>query len=1604
MSKRGAYQSGEPNSPQIFTMAQQFNINTGIMCGTEKESEIRQKKSKDMVEIFMDGSSSREYLLNNSVEDIASRMRYGASTSIPYGIHVHTQMAHAGVTTYADIARRAKNIAAIESLGRKYVSIVPVAETSPEKRASWARAKEARLARQIAQEERLSAPLTLPGPTERATSDVRRAHRDTILLAKDKRRSSRAPRPVAVRRIMRDYGESYESYPQWGIPIRVKVGADKDTISLVDRLVTSVTGAVMALTGGDGAAGRMIRKILMAVIPAIVLMLAVKLFGKTVGAVISLLGSAAFAFLGPFRHYFERATTQMGENGETALVSKIVAVGALAYFMKKKIPLVAMAGIISRLPSFQTATRNVMDWSMEFVQWLVNAIRGMLGKEHISFWKRRSDQVSEWMKEVTDLSKVPDGAQKYPEKVNELRNLGIDLARSFPDSVEIKNVCRVTEEMFVVARPVLKLMRLRRAEPICVVLHGKPGIGKSLLVKRLAAAYLMKHHPDLMRKTDRDPAPYMFTHDGGEYWSGYNEYQHKVMVLDDLASKRSSDAQSSDLASLMSIINTVEYPLNMAGVLDKGNVYFRSDYVIATTNRNAAEIEDLAAKVLTNPEAIRRRMHIFVTVTLKPEFSLNERFDIEKATSPEASDPKGVWSFNILGEDGKTPTRVFDSLIDFVKHINNVASARHVLAGREVISTHEFLDALTDDSDEAPEVEPQGLLHPIIALAGRTHVHAKAHEVEIKNNNDGTFNVAYVGDVVVRSEYAEVLESANKGWRTRTKEIFCWYRDWIREQGIIVRAINGFFVGVAIRVICDMIVNFVKMFLPTGRSKVAAHGDLSDNDETTLHTSFMSALSANSYVITVHKPGQAPSGGINVLFVKGRLAIMPAHYIGVFREVMVDSPGSMVSFENALGESFSMKIEDFGKSLDYVTKRDNGSPEDMVMLRLSSRREHRDITSRFRSSANWLSDNTDAGWYRVKSKADIEYSSVRVKNMTNLEYGERTVVNSDQLKYLIAVGYTYGVSCKRGDCGALLVHGTHTMPDCIIGMHTAGTQSGIGHSVKITREWLRNASDHFVEVRDITLPAESVRPVGDENVVTSQAMRAHVVGVSCVNVYSPLSAGNPMSESLVNEWSDDLGIDIEQLHPSNTTFSATLEALASHATPPTVHTSHPAFRAAAKDYFDRIGFNARGKFELLSVAEAAEGTVRGERFGPAINKKSSAGFPYQSRGFLTNQLFDAHGAVNLRSSTYRRYREDSDIMIQRAMIGKTTRNVFAVCPKPETRPLHKNLPRIIQAANKPYTISWRRLFWPLTKFYSEWKPTNECAIGMNPFTDWDTLSMWLLGNGGNVIAGDYSGFDKTHEPVITWALWEALSECFDDDEYNRVRGVLWNDVNGAEVQLGRLIYKLPRGLPSGHPGTAVINSAYNSVLLTLAYTSILSGGTDEEPFGPGWEKILPTFRDNVRLQVLGDDNIMTSTCDAFNELSIGPAMRRFGAVYTMDQKLNTAVAKFRRLHEVTFIGRGFRPTEEGFDPCLRLSSILDMGKWLQKRGDDNELWQVSVIENILAELSLHDQETWNLIAPVAVSKWSLVGYRVPVLPVEPNPESKSLWRQRVLPLLGGFYE
>ncbi|UNQ45072.1 polyprotein [Lanama virus] len=182
----------------------------------------------------------------------------------------------------------------------------------------------------------------------------------------------------------------------------------------------------------------------------------------------------------------------------------------------------------------------------------------------------------------------------------------------------IEKLCRFT--------PVEPEPEPKRTEPLGVWICGPPGVGKSLLMGKLAEDVMS------IRKWKAYFHPIASSH-----YDGYaGQYIH---CFDDLGQNK----EELDLACICQAISSVPFIPPRAALEDKGG-YYRGRLVIATTNRH-----DFDTYTLTDPDALKRRFPIKVTVD-------TPKFPFTKETLADGS------AFNIKSYGNNTPLR-YDTLL-----------------------------------------------------------------------------------------------------------------------------------------------------------------------------------------------------------------------------------------------------------------------------------------------------------------------------------------------------------------------------------------------------------------------------------------------------------------------------------------------------------------------------------------------------------------------------------------------------------------------------------------------------------------------------------------------------------------------------------------------------------------------------------------------------------------------------------------------------------------------------------------------------------------------------------------------------------------------------
>uniref|UniRef100_A0AAU7PJ66 Genome polyprotein n=1 Tax=Duck sapelovirus TaxID=3163392 RepID=A0AAU7PJ66_9PICO len=136
--------------------------------------------------------------------------------------------------------------------------------------------------------------------------------------------------------------------------------------------------------------------------------------------------------------------------------------------------------------------------------------------------------------------------------------------------------------------------RKRPFEPIGMLVHGKPGCGKSLLTSILGRQ---------LCKMSGKGEPYSIPPDP-DHFDGYTGQE--VVIMDDLG----QNPDGKDCALLCQMISTTEFIPPMASLEEKG-IPFTSKFVLASTN-----LESLAPITVTEPSAIQRRFQLDLEMTV----------------------------------------------------------------------------------------------------------------------------------------------------------------------------------------------------------------------------------------------------------------------------------------------------------------------------------------------------------------------------------------------------------------------------------------------------------------------------------------------------------------------------------------------------------------------------------------------------------------------------------------------------------------------------------------------------------------------------------------------------------------------------------------------------------------------------------------------------------------------------------------------------------------------------------------------------------------------------------------------------------------------------
>jgi hypothetical protein len=275
--------------------------------------------------------------------------------------------------------------------------------------------------------------------------------------------------------------------------------------------------------------------------------------------------------------------------------------------------------------------------------------------------------------------------------------------------------------------------------------------------------------------------------------------------------------------------------------------------------------------------------------------------------------------------------------------------------------------------------------------------------------------------------------------------------------------------------------------------------------------------------------------------------------------------------------------------------------------------------------------------------------------------------------------------------------------------------------------------------------------------------------------------------------------------------------------------------------------------------------------------------------------------------------------------------------------------RVFTACDVAFSLVVRKQFLKIVRWIMTNNFDSEAMVGLNCYSlDWGRLYEYLTAFGKEQVSdGDHKEFDKSMPPNIIrggFYILEGLmmlGDTFITHSDRLIQRGIATDICFPIVNMNGDVLQFTGSNSSGHPLTIIINGLANSIYVRISYKELAP---------------LDTFKDNVHLAHVGDDNILNTKLKEFDFLHVARTLANHGLVYTMADKTAEPVP-FVGIGNSSFLKRTFRWVDERWVGPLDLNSIFKSLMMYVDRGNISHEEQLS--QSYLAarrEWSLHGKE------------------------------------------------
>nr|QDD55602.1 polyprotein [Echovirus E6] len=275
---------------------------------------------------------------------------------------------------------------------------------------------------------------------------------------------------------------------------------------------------------------------------------------------------------------------------------------------------------VSQYYGIPMAERQNNGWLKKFTE-MTNACKGM---EWIAI---KIQKFIEWLK----IKILPEVREKH-EFLNRLKQLPLlesqiatieqsapsqgDQEQLFSNVQYFAHYCRKYAPLYAAeAKRVFSLEKKMsnyiqfkskcRIEPVCLLLHGSPGAGKSVATNLIGRSLAEKLNSSVY---SLPPDP--------DHFDGYK--QQAVVIMDDLC----QNPDGKDVSLFCQMVSSVDFVPPMAALEEKG-ILFTSPFVLASTNAGS-----INAPTVSDSRALARRFHFDMNIEVLSMYSQNGKINM----------------------------------------------------------------------------------------------------------------------------------------------------------------------------------------------------------------------------------------------------------------------------------------------------------------------------------------------------------------------------------------------------------------------------------------------------------------------------------------------------------------------------------------------------------------------------------------------------------------------------------------------------------------------------------------------------------------------------------------------------------------------------------------------------------------------------------------------------------------------------------------------------------------------------------------------------------------------------------------------------------------